>query len=167
MSHLGYIKLHRQLQDCWIWKDEPFSKGQAWVDLLMLANHSENKMHFDGKIITVERGQFVTSVLKLSERWKWSRKKTTSFLKLLESDGMVTTKGTTKGTTVTIVNWDNFQLSGTTEGTTEEHQRNIKGTSKEHQRNTNNNYKNDKNYKNERENDTHLQELERRYLEGE
>lgn len=162
----GYIKLHRQLQDCWLWKDEPFSRGQAWVDLLMLANHSEHKMQFNGNLITVGRGQIITSIMKLSERWKWSRNKTKHFIDVLESDGMVTTKGTTKGTTITIVNWDNFQLEGSTRGTTEGQQKDNRKTSERHQKDTYNNDKNDKKcFKNERENAHHLEELERRYLE--
>ena len=34
----GYIKLHRSLMDNPLWTEKPFSRGQAWVDLLMLAN---------------------------------------------------------------------------------------------------------------------------------
>lgn len=115
----GYIKLHRQLQDCWIWKEEePFSKGQAWVDLLMMANHKDKKTFFDGYLIVVKKGQFISSIAKLSSRWKWDRKKVSKFLDLLENDEMVTTKRTTHGTTITIVNWDFYQLDGTTDGTT-------------------------------------------------
>ena len=43
MSHgKGYIKLYRGLQDCWIWQDkEPFTKRDAWIDLLLSANHAD------------------------------------------------------------------------------------------------------------------------------
>jgi hypothetical protein len=44
----GWICLHRQIQDHWLWEDRPFSRGQAWIDLLMLANHEDKKMIFDG-----------------------------------------------------------------------------------------------------------------------
>ena len=119
MSHMGYIKLHRQIQDCWIWdNDEPYSKGQAWIDLLLMANHSDNKMYYEGNLTIVCRGQFLTSIYKLAERWKWDRKKVSKFLKLLENDEMVTTNRTTHGTTITIVNWDKYQVQGSTNGTT-------------------------------------------------
>lgn len=116
----GYIKLHRAIKDCWIWNDnEPFTKGQAWIDLLLSANHADKKILFEGKLRTIHAGQFHTSILKLSDRWKWDRRKTTQFLKLLESDEMITTNSTTHGTTINIVNWGKYQIECTTDGTTE------------------------------------------------
>jgi DNA-binding transcriptional regulator YhcF (GntR family) len=150
----GYIKLHRQIQECWLWNKEKFSMGQAWVDLLLMANHEDKKTLFEGKLITVKKGQFITSILKLSERWKWNRKTVSNFLKILEEDKMVTTERTTKGTTITIVNWDFFQDRGTTERTTER-------TSTGQQRDIN---KNDKNDKKERIYNTHFEDCWNIYL---
>ena len=134
----GYIKLHRELQDNPLWKSEPFSKGQAWVDMLLRANHQHNEFIIGNELIVVERGQFFTSELKLAEKWKWSRKKVRSYLDLLKTLKMATTVGTSKGTTITIENYGLYQGEGTTEDTTV-------GTSKEHRRNiegyTNNNDK--------------------------
>lgn len=116
---IGYIKLYRQIQDCWLWNDgEKFDKRSAWIDLLLLANHEDKKVFFEGKLIVVKRGQFITSIQKLGERWKWDRKKVMKFLDVLESDSMLSQKRTTHGTTITIVNWDNFQVEGTTKRTT-------------------------------------------------
>ena len=42
----GFISLHRELQDHWLWHSEKFTKAQAWVDLLMLANHKELSVIF-------------------------------------------------------------------------------------------------------------------------
>lgn len=120
----GFIKLHRSIKDCWIWQDtEPFSKRDAWIDLLLLANYTEKKILIDGKLITISAGQFHTSILKLSERWKWDRKKTRKFLDVLEADQMIATNRTAHGTTLTIVNWDKYQHRGTTEGTTDGQQK--------------------------------------------
>ena len=134
----GYIKLHRELQDNPLWNSEPFSKGQAWVDLLLRANHQPNEFIIGNELIRVQRGQFFTSELKLAEKWKWSRKKVRSYLDLLKTLKMATTVGTSKGTTITIENYGLYQGEGTTEDTTV-------GTSKEHQKNivgyTNNNDK--------------------------
>ena len=119
MSRTGWIKLSRGLEDHWLWNDKPFSKGQAWIDLLFLANHKDEKFVFRGKLITGKRGCVYRSISFLSERWGWDRKKTVTFLKLLESDGMVTTDSTTHGTTVTIVNYGKYQNLGSTDGTTD------------------------------------------------
>ena len=144
----GWIALHRQLQDHWLWRDKPFSYGAAWVDLLMLANHSDKQVVNRGKLIKCERGSVYRSVSFLADRWGWSPKKVRHYLGLLEGDGMVTTKGTTQGTTITLVNYGFFQGQGQTEGQaegqTEEQQR-------AQRRNTNNNDKQCKTMKNKRE----------------
>lgn len=105
----GWIKLYRQLQECPIWYSERFSKGQAWVDLLMLANHSDKRIVFNGEFITVKRGQYLTSMVKLSEKWKWNRKTVSSFLKLLENDKMITKVADNTKTLITIVNYGIYQ----------------------------------------------------------
>lgn len=115
----GWIKLYRRLQDCWIWKSkEPFDRRSAWVDLLLLANHNNSKMLVDNKIILINRGSFLTSILKLSERWMWSRGKINRFLKLLENEQMITTKRTPSGTLITIVNYKEYQVTKSSDDTT-------------------------------------------------
>lgn len=106
----GWIKLHRKLQECWIWLEkEPFDKRSAWVDLLLTANHSDKKILFNGELITVKRGQILTSIRKLAERWKWSYDKTSRFLKLIESDGMLRKESDNCRTLITIENYEVYQ----------------------------------------------------------
>ena len=137
----GWIKLHRKIRDCFIWEDKPYDKARAWVDLLLSAMHKDKKMMINGKVVVVKQGSFMTSILKLSDRWGWSRKKTTAFIKMLENENMVTTEGTTKGTTITIVNYEKYQIDGTLQGTSED-------TAQETAEDTQNkNIKNDKNVK--------------------
>ena len=31
----GWIKVSRAIQEHWVWDEKPFSKGQAWIDLLL------------------------------------------------------------------------------------------------------------------------------------
>lgn len=111
----GWIKLYRKTQDNFLWTEKPFDKARAWIDLLLMAMHQEKKLIVDGTKTTVARGSFITSRLKLADRWGWSLKKVDAYLKLLESEKMVTTKGTTKGTTITIVKYEEYQIMGTTE----------------------------------------------------
>ena len=114
----GWISLNRQIQEHWLWKDKPYDKARAWIDLLLLANYEDKKMPYKGEVITCKRGDVNLSYLFLAKRWGWSRKKVMSFIKLLENDEMVTTKATTHRTTITIVNYGVFQDTGTTKGTT-------------------------------------------------
>lgn len=118
MSNDGWIKLYRQILDSDIWiSDEPFSKGQAWVDLLLLANHRDKEMIFDYKTVTVGRGQLITSVRKLSLRWGWGNQKTLKFLRLLEELKMVEKESDNRRTLLTIINYEVYQGSDNTDGT--------------------------------------------------
>lgn len=91
----GWISIYRKMTEHWIWKSkEPFDKRSAWIDLLLMVNHKKEKIEFNGKIIEVERGQRITSIDKLSTRWKWSRHKVSNFLNRLEMERNV---GTDKG----------------------------------------------------------------------
>jgi DNA replication protein DnaD len=105
----GWIKLHRKILDCWIWNDKPFDKGRAWIDLLLLATHKDKKMYIDNSIYIVERGSFFTSILKLADRWGWSKNKVVRFLDVLESEQMLYTKRTKNGTLVTLVKYEDYQ----------------------------------------------------------
>ena len=159
----GWIKLYRQLQDCWIWLDkEPFDKRSAWVDLLLTANHSDKKILFNGELITIKRGQILTSVRKLSAKWKWSVNKVYRFLKLLESDEMLQKESDKDRTLLTIINYSIFQCceytnensNGNTNGNTNEYTSDTPtetptNTHTEHKQECKE-YKNDKNVKKER-----------------
>ena len=114
----GWIALHRSLLDHWLWKDKPFSNGQAWIDLILLANHKDVKEYANGSLKTFRKGTVNRSIESISNRWGWNRKKTRKFLHALEADGMVTVNVTTHGTTITLINYDIYQTIGTTKGTT-------------------------------------------------
>ena len=105
----GYIKLFRQIQDCWIWDSGKFDKRSAWIDLLMLANHADKKIVFNGKYITIRVGQYLTSIRKLSERWGWSVSTVSTFLSLLEDDLMIKKESDNHRTLITIINYEVFQ----------------------------------------------------------
>lgn len=115
----GWIKLHRKLQDCWIWQEkEPFDKRSAWVDLLLSANHSDKKILFNGELIIVKRGQVLTSIRKLSAKWSWSVNRVYRYLRLLESDNMLIKESGNDKTLLTIANYDVYQCSEYTDGNT-------------------------------------------------
>lgn len=105
----GWICLHRSIQDHWMWKDEPYDKARAWIDLLLLANYEDKKTSYKGEIITCHRGDVNYSVKYLAERWCWSRHKVSDFLNALEKDGMVVQKRTVHRTVITIVNYSAYQ----------------------------------------------------------
>lgn len=140
----GWISLSRKIQDSFVWKDKPFSKGQAWIDLLLSVNHEDNKFLLGNELIMCERGSMVTSVRKLTERWGWSNTKTVNFLNLLESDEMIVQKKDTKKTVISIVKYDDYQNSENTKKTVKRHESDTRATRER----TNNNDNNDNNVNN-------------------
>ena len=140
----GWIKLYRCITEHWVWKDKPFSKGQAWIDILLLSNHDDSKFVFGNELIDVERGSFITSETKLSDRWGWSRHKVRDFLNLLESDSMLVKKSDAKRTSLKVLNYSVWQNSPTTKG----QKKDSCGTAAGQLRDTNKNVKNVKNDKN-------------------
>lgn len=135
MAEQGWIKLYRKLQDDWVWNDKPYSKGQAWIDLILSANYKDNTVVFDGKPLTVKRGQFITSIKKLCAAWGWSNTKVRNFLKVLEGDKKILLKtAPRKATAITIINYSVYQDRDVSKSISE--------TSQEHINNKDKNYKN-------------------------
>lgn len=134
----GWISLHRKLKENWVWecsKNEPASNGQAWVDLLLRANHKPGKFVTEKIVINIPRGSFFTSASKLANDWGWTVKKVRVFISKLKTDGMIEFKSFPNvGTQITINNFNSYQLSG-------EHLGNGRG----HQGNLSNNDNNDNN----------------------
>ena len=109
MINSGWVKLYRKLMDNPIWLEERFTKGQAWVELIMLSNFESRMVVCDGEKIVIERGQVFTSIVKLSKRWKWDRKTVSKYLVFLEKEGMIKKESDNKKTVITIINYSNFQ----------------------------------------------------------
>lgn len=119
MAKSGYIKIDRGILKHWLWEDKPFSKGQAWIDLLLLAVWKESKELYRGELVERTPGEIFCSIEWLADKWGWNRKTVMRFLDVLERDNMITQTRTKKGTTITIVNWTVYQTQGTTQGTSE------------------------------------------------
>lgn len=115
----GWARVDRAVRDSWVWQDKPFAKGQAWIDLILRANHETRPVLIRGQLVTVEAGSMITSLRKLADEWGWNVKTVRHYLADLERDGMVHTMRTTNWTTITLVNWGKFQNQGNTERTSE------------------------------------------------
>lgn len=138
MSKQGWIALHRKTLDNPLWETEPFTRGQAWIDLLLLANHKEGKIIVRDNVITVERGQVGWSQKRLATRWKWSRTKVRNFLKYLENEQQIIQHKNYVSSLITIVNYNKYQSKGQQTG----QQENSKKTARRQQEDTNNNNNN-------------------------
>ena len=134
-----WAKIYRDLLDEELWTSEPFTTGQAWVDLILMANYADTEKIYKGKLQVVKRGQIATSIRALALRWHWSRGKTNRTIKTFENAKMLTVNRTTNGTIINLENYEKFQsgrttkpattsttTSTTTQSTTSTHNKNIK-----------------------------------------
>lgn len=173
----GWISIHRKIQNHWLWSEKPFDKRSAWIDLLLMANHKNNKFLLGNELVEVERGSFITSEYRLMDKWGWSKTKVRNFLKLLEDEKMLVKLSDRKKTTITIVNYNDYQVSGTTkellkdyEKTTKELQGDYQETTEELLKNPNNNDNKDNNENNDNNTvcmyDENLNEITNIYLDN-
>lgn len=107
MADKGWIKLYRKVRENWIWDNPEYFK--AWVDILLMANHEDKQILFNGHVITIRKGQKLTSLSKLAERWNWSRNRVDRYLRLLSEAGMVTASRTPNGTLLTVEKYGFYQ----------------------------------------------------------
>lgn len=110
----GYIKLYRQLQHNEEWLSEPFTRSQAWIDMLLNAAHRPHAIRIRGIKITLERGQLAMSEVEYATRWKWSRGKVRRFLaeKASKTVQQIVQQKNNVSTIVTIINYDAYQGDG-------------------------------------------------------
>lgn len=118
--HCGYVKLWRGLMDDPMWLAEPFSRGQAWVDLITMAYHSDGIARVRGVRVDVKRGQVAMSEQAMSTRWKWSRNKVRRFLAEISSktEQKIEQQKNNVTTLITILNYEKYQGNGTADETT-------------------------------------------------
>ena len=140
----GWVKIHRQIQENEFWYSEPFSRGQAWIDLILLANHNDGFIYVRGNKVIIKRGQVGWSQTRLASRWKWSRKKVAKFLNDLQEEQQVEHQKNNICTIISVVNYNKYQ----NKDPQKEQQENRRGAAKEPQKHTN---KNEKNVNNDKE----------------
>lgn len=110
----GWIKLSRDITEHWIWQDE--FRAKWWVDLLLMASWEDKKVMHDTHVFTLKKGQIIASVSHLAKKWNKSAPTIIKFLKLLESDNMITRETLYRQTSIiTICNYERYQASDDTQ----------------------------------------------------
>ena len=101
-----YIKLYKKLLK-WEWYDDPNTKV-LFLHCLLKANYQETRWHG----VSLEPGQFITSLPKLAEELNLSIKQVRVALDHLKQSGEVADKGQTKYRIITVLKWDEYQGQG-------------------------------------------------------
>ena len=106
----GWISLHRKILDNPILsRGRSYSRFEAFVFMLLSANHKPNKVVIGNQLIKVKTGSFITSQKKLMLTFNWSSAKLRGFLKLLETDSMIKVETNSISTQITIINYLELQ----------------------------------------------------------
>lgn len=99
----GYIKLNRKLLT-WQWKDDP-NMVALWIEILLQANYEESNYHGE----SIKKGEFLTSVEKLSKGSGLSTRQVRTCLERLKKTQELTIETTNKGTKICVVKWAQYQ----------------------------------------------------------
>jgi len=105
----GWVKIHRKIVENPYYFSEAFTRSQAWIDLIILANHKENFFYKRGVKVNVNIGQVGYDLDSLGKRWKWSRGKVERFINELEKDNQVVRQKTNVTTLISIVKYKDYQ----------------------------------------------------------
>lgn len=106
----GWIKMHRSILNHWLYTEKrKFSKFEAWQDMLLNVNYSDNKTIIKGNLYEVKRGQSILSLDSWSKRWNWDKSSVRRFFNLLEKDEMIVVKSDNVTTHLTICKYENYQ----------------------------------------------------------
>lgn len=112
---MGWIKIHRNITENPMYFSEPFTRMQAWIDLLLVANYRDSVIYVRGNKVDVKRGQIAKSQDFFATRWKWSRGKVIRFLDELQKCGQIVQQKSNVITLISVVNYEYYQQDGTTD----------------------------------------------------
>lgn len=109
MAESNHFLVNRKLLQSDLWLGEPFSRGQAWIDMLGLARWADGTARVRGVPVQLKRGQLAWSIKGLAIRWHWSQGKVKRFLKDLENEDQIGAQISNVTTVITITNYDAYQ----------------------------------------------------------
>jgi len=97
-----YIKLYRDITENELYFSEKFTRMQAFYDLLIIANQTNNTWRAKGKAIPLKPGDLCPSQLTLAERWRCNAKTAHAILLDLQAAGLIEFQGNTATTVISI-----------------------------------------------------------------
>lgn len=110
MDNSGWIKTHRSiLNNPTVCKDSEYFA--TWSYLLLSATHCEYETIFNGKKITLKKGQLITGRKVISEKFHICESKVQRILKSFENEHQIEQQTTNLNRLITVLNWDIYQCT--------------------------------------------------------
>lgn len=103
----GWIKLYRKTLEKGYYKESQYL--HLWIHCLLRANHKDREVMVDGNLMTIKRGQFLTSRNKLFLETGIQESKIERILKLLKSEQQIEQVSTRRYRLISILNYDKHQ----------------------------------------------------------
>ncbi len=112
---LGWVKVHRKLREKgWYMQS---NKVHLWIELLLRASHKEKEHMFNGENIMLQPGQFITGRKDLSRSTGIPESTIERILTFFEkTEQQIEQQKTFHSRLVTILSWDDYQVSGQQNG---------------------------------------------------
>ena len=80
----------------------PYSDTGAFFDLIKMCTHQPLKLLRDDVWVELDKHSTITDYRELAEIWRWSLKKTYSFIQWLQDDGILQVKSSDFGTVISL-----------------------------------------------------------------
>lgn len=108
----GHIKIARRffLDDPWWTERREFSRAEAWLYLINLAQWRRRTMQTKYGPIVLQRGEFVASLRWLADEWRWGVQRVRTFLETAQKlTRVVAQRETQAGTVYLLANYERYQ----------------------------------------------------------
>ena len=113
----GWIKIHKKLMKSAIWQDP--LRLKAWMHILLSANYEDKEWLCNKEVVTIKKGQFITSNRKLQDAWGCSANTVRRILSQLQQLDMIKVEiSPYRYTLLTVINYGVYQDRGYTDGYT-------------------------------------------------
>lgn len=112
MSDGGFYLMHRGWQDNPVFRNEEFSRRDAFVWLIEEAAYRPTRVHASTGAIALTRGQLSHSLRFMAKAWKWDEAKVRRFLAALAKENIIDVATDAGQTVITVCNYDKYQTIG-------------------------------------------------------
>ena len=105
----GFYLMHRGWQENPVFRNEEYSKRDAFIWLIEEAAYLPTRVHAASGAINLKRGQLSHSLRFMAKAWKWDEAKVRRFLSSLVKSEIIDAATDAGQTVVTIRNYDKYQ----------------------------------------------------------
>jgi len=132
MPNNGWIKLHRKMMEKGWYKNSQYV--HLWTHILLKANHKAKEVMWNGQIVNIKAGQFISGRKRLSKATGIPESTIERVLKLFENEHQIEQQKTTKFRLITVINWEGHQASEQHNGQQADNRRTTSGHKQEGRR---------------------------------